>query len=340
MLAAGLLAACDPFREPESMFDEYLVRLGRVLDTPVVSRPVELPPQLPTRRERVREVPAIQGSLLDFFRLYGCELQHLVGHRNSSLGRTMHPLNALDYEVRFIVAAEECMDDIESAALAARVENVVELKRASLGAVVWNAVWGSREIENLLTRSRGLLPIDHDGNATSVSGHDLQLLEHVLAQALAGDPAADIGALDAVYQRWLQHSMAGQALRSTALTTARLHDAADILESRLEDRPLCHKGMRNRQADIMHSMFMSVYVGHVQPYLADIQRVRQELFPPLFRLATLADEPAPEPFEHYVATALAEHEEGGLWHEFDQAVERHTVAWQDLLGQCGMRPGA
>ncbi|MFP3442432.1 DUF3080 family protein, partial [Pantoea sp. SIMBA_133] len=69
--------------------------------------------QLPRRRDRVLTMPELDMGMLDFLSLYGCELQYVVGEKNSVMGRVMQPLNRLRYEIRFIEAARDCLPDIE-----------------------------------------------------------------------------------------------------------------------------------------------------------------------------------------------------------------------------------
>jgi hypothetical protein len=340
-IVAGLLlvVGCDPFAQPESMLDEYNRRLARVLDLEPQLSPLPTAPRFPHLRERVREIEPVSIGMLDFLGLYGCELQFVVGERNSSLGRVAHPLTRLDYERRFIIAADSCLETIEREGLAERLVEVTELKRESLADAAWNAVWGSREIENHFTRARGALPVGLDRHRLSLSVHNAGLLAHRIRTLVDGDLEQDLVPLDPVYQRWLNDPAAGQALRSAILVATRLDDASDLIEQRLDERPLCREGRPNRQAEIMRSMFASVYAGEVQPYLADVQHVRRELLPPLLTLASLVRPGPSESFERYMASALDEHSEHGYWQAFDQAIARHTRAWQNLLDQCGMRPG-
>jgi len=299
-LLAVLVSACDPFAEPESMLDEYVTRVGRVLeDTPELTR-LPVAPEFPRLRERVRDIPTLNVSMLEFLGLYGCDLQHVIGERNSSLGRVMHPASRLDYEVRFIRAADECAAELEREALVQRLHEVAAFKRDVLSDVAWNAVWGSREIEGLFTRSKGALQVAPDQNAVSLLAHDLQNMEAMMAGIAAGHLGHDVNTLEPVYQRWLGHALAGQVLRSAILLSTRLDDAAKLIEARLDDdNPLCYRQMRNRRADTMHSMFLSVYAGHVQPYLADVQRVRRAILPPLQSLARLGEDAASERFAEF-----------------------------------------
>lgn len=62
VLAALLMTACNPFDEAQSMMDEYVERLGRVLDTePEFSRPAQTP-VFPRRRERVLAMPEARAG--------------------------------------------------------------------------------------------------------------------------------------------------------------------------------------------------------------------------------------------------------------------------------------
>lgn len=330
------LAGCQPFSQPESLFDEYVRRVARVLDGEAELKAPGLPPELPRRRERARAIAPIEVSMLDFLGLYGCELQHVIGERNSSLGKVMHPAYQLDYELRFLVSAEACMARLSDGRLRDKLGAVIVHKRAALPNVVWNAVWLSPEIENLFTRSRGPLDVDADQNAVSELAQGLTSLVATLARIEAGDLGVDFKRFDSLYRRWQVQPTAGQLLRSAVLSARRLEDAALIVESRLGDRPLCHKGQGNRQAEITRSMFLSVYIGHVQPYIASVQRSRQALLPQLRALAELPGGVPDGATEDYAMQVLGDQ---GVWAEFDQAVRRHTIAWQRLLEQCGMRPG-
>jgi len=340
VLFGVLLAGCDPFASPESLFDEYVERTARVLDEDAVASPVPTAPALPRRRERVRALPSLDVGMLDFLSLYGCELQHVIGERNSIMGKVMHPGSLLDYELRFVRAAEECADEIGSERLRARLAEVVAIKRAALPDVAWNAIWGSEEIEHLLTRSRGPLAVGHDRDMAGTMASDLAALGSVVDAIHEGRTDLDVAALDAMYQRWHSRALVGQAVRAALLATTRLEDASRIVEARLGGRPVCAGPQhRPRAAENMRGMFMTVFIGHVQPYLADLARVRRELVEPLAGLADIGETSRSPAVVAYAEQALGDTAADSVWAGFDAAVARHVEAWQMLLQQCGMRPG-
>lgn len=339
VILAFALGGCDPFAGPESLMDEYVARTARVLDLEAqlaVPAPV---PSLPRRRLRQLEVPSLQIDMLDFLSLYGCQLQFVVGERNSVLGRVMQPLNRLRYELRFIQAARDCVPEIDNEELAQSVAEAADSKEQSLPFVIWNATWGVEEVEPLFTRSKGYLPVDSTGVTTASLGQGVTRLNRTIEAILGGQLGQDLGFVGAMHQQWQSQHRAGQVLNSATLVTARLEDVADLIVQRLDGRPLCIGGRENEQARIVQSMFFSVYIKEVQPYLADIRRARNELMEPLSELASLQAEVMPKAFEEFHDEALGVDGEG-IWQRLDQATDRHTSAWQDLLDQCGMRPSA
>ena len=321
--------------------DEYVERVARVLEQDATLSEVPLADLFPRRRERRLKMPELELGMLDFLSLYGCELQFVVGERNSSLGRVMQPANVLRYELRFIGAAEDCLPQLEDdEALHDAVAKAREAKIESLPISIWNATWGAEEIEPLFTRTEGLLPIEVEGAAVSDLARDLELLNARLAALREGNLDVSLEFLGELQQRWQAEDRMGQLIKSALLLVTRLNDAAGILERRLNSQPLCLNRRTNNQAEIAKNMFFSVYAGEVQPYMAAVDRVRDALVPGFERLAANQRGAMPESFEPYYRRYLQQSGEGSLWLQLDEAVARHTRLWQELLGQCGFRPGA
>lgn len=334
-----ILAGCNPFSAPGTMLDEYVERTARVLELDPQFSPIPAAPRLPKRRERQLAVPELEIDMLDFLSLYGCDLQVVVGEKNSIMGRVMQPLNRLRYELRFIASARECLPEIDDEDLAGSVRKAVDGKLESLPVVTWNATWGVEEIESLLTLTKGALPVEATGAVTAALGQDLERLNTSIASLNRQELALDLAFVGRVHQHWDAEYRAGQALNSAVLLIARLQDATALIRQRIEARPLCFEGKANNQAQIVQSMFFTVYVERVQPYLADVQRARAELIEPLTRLGRLQQGVMPDSFRPYFERALTQ-AEGSVWQRLDQATGEHTQAWQSLLEQCGMRPGA
>lgn len=339
-LATLVLAGCNPFSQADSMMDEYVERVARVLDGEAeLSDPVA-PQRMPLRRNRRLDMPELDIDILDFLSLYGCQLQYVVGERNSVMGRVMDPLNRLRYELRFIDAAGDCLPDIDRKSLKTSVQDAIASKRESLPVAIWNATWATEEIEALFTLSKGYYPVSPEGNPVSDLSLDLDRLNNTLAALLAGQLDHSLDYVGEVHQRWQAEHRAGQLLNSASLLIARLDDATAVIRTRLGKRPLCFDGKPNNQSDIVRNMFFSVYIDRIQPYMSDVRRGQDALILPLQQMAEAQSGVMPETFRGWAQRHLRQDGDASIWQELDRAMAEHTESWQSLLGQCGLRPGA
>ncbi len=336
---ALLLAGCDPFSEARPMMDEYVERLARVLETPPQFSEIDSANQLPRRRDRVLDVPELDMGMLDFLSLYGCQLQYVVGEKNSVMGRVMQPLNRLRYEIRFIEAARECLPEIEDEDFSDELEEAIGSKLESLPIAIWNATWGVEEIEKLFTLAKGYYPVAAEGNPVSDLAVDIESLNAAVTRLRSEDLAVSLDFAGGVHQRWQAEYRAGQLINSALLLTARLQDGTGLLMQRIEGQPLCLNGQPNNQSDIVKNMFFSVYIEKIQPYMSSVRKARTELIEPFEQLARIQADVMPESFADWYQRHLSRDAPEGLWRELDAAMMEHTRAWQELLGQCGMRPG-
>lgn len=337
--AAMLLTACNPFGNAGAMMDEYVERVAGVLDLdPDFS---EIPPasSLPRRRDRQLPMPELDMGMLDFLSLYGCELQYVIGEKNSVMGKVMQPLNRLRYELRFIEAGKDCLPEIERDGVRESLEEAVASKEDTLPVVLWNATWGVEEMESLFTLSKGDYPVGAEGNPVSDLAIDANRLNELVAALLAGDLSPSLNSAGAIQQRWQAEYRAGQLINSARLLTARLKDASRLLERRIDGQPLCLDGKANSRADSVESVFFSVYTEKVQPYLSDVGQARDQLIDPLGKLAAMQAETMPAEFREWYRYHLAG-DGDSLWSRLDQAMADHTRLWQTLLEQCGLKPQA
>lgn len=340
LTVALFLAGCNPFDEAQPLMDEYVERLGRVLDTDPQFTDLQTAPVLPRRRERVLAMPELELGMLDFLSLYGCDLQFIVGEKNSIMGKVMQPLNRLRYELRFIASAERCLQtsvDDDDEELKEILQQAADSKRESLPIAVWNATWGVEEVETLFTTSKGFYPVIAEGSLSDL-GREAEQLQRATQRLLNGELDLNLDFAGTVHQRWQAEYRAGQLINSALLVSARLANGTEVIQRRLAQRPLCLNGKPNNQSTIVHDMFFSIYIGKVQPYLADMRRARTELMEPLAELARTQVKVMPDSFRVWQARALPAGPES-VWADLDQAVMDHTRSWQQLLEQCGLRPG-
>lgn len=333
-----MLSACDPLAKPDSLMDEYVKRLGHVLEVePNYSELIAIE-RIPRPRDRTLSIPESDLNLFDFLKLYGCELQFVVGEKNSIMGRVMQPLNLLRYELRFIEAARQCLPEIDNETLKHKVVDAIQIKQQNLPLFIWNATWGTDEIAQLMSLSNGLYQPEQSQHEISTYSNDINYLTEVVRKLQEGDYSQELMYLGEVQQRWQYGSRAGQLHNSGRLLVSRLEDATEILKQRIHKKPLCLQGKPNNQARVLESMFFSVYIARVQPYMASVNRGAEQLFEPLAELAQIQRDVMPDTFQAYYQNMLSLRNQNSIWGLYQQRVKEHTEAWQDLLEQCGLRP--
>lgn len=330
------LAGCAPDSGVRGWMDEYVAELAGALElSPELSR-IDSVAQIPRRRERVLNLPDLDMGMLDFLSLYGCELQYVVGERNSIMGRVMQPLNQLRYETRFIRAAQDCLPEAEREGVKEELEGAIESKSETLAVAVWNATWGVEEIEKLFTLSQGYYP--REGGATLVDelAAGVRQLNQTVAGLLTGNFDEPLDYVGEVHQRWQAEHRAGQLLNSARLLTTRLDDATALLVERIETDPLCPEEGARQPAAALRETYEGSYNGGVEAYLASVGQARKALIEPLEKLATQQSDTMPDAFREWYRRHLTSDTAQSLWQQLDGAVEAHDRRWQQLLGQCGV----
>lgn len=339
MAVAGLLVTgCNPFSSAEPMMDEYVERLARVLELDPEFSALAPASNLPRRRDRRLPMPELDMGMLEFLSLYGCELQYVIGQKNSVMGKLMQPLNHLRYELRFIETGEDCLPEIGREGVRESLEKAIASKKKTLPIALWNATWGVEEMESLFTLAKGDYPVAPEGNPVSDLAIDANRLNEAAGQLLGGDLGLSLDFVGAVQQRWQAEYRAGQLINSARLLITRLGDASVLLKQRVEGQPLCIGGKPNNQSDIVQSMFFSIYIGKIQPYMATVKQAQRQLIDPLRSLAAMQEQIMPPAFRGWYRYYLQSTESESLWGRLDLAIAEHTRLWQTLLEQCGLRP--
>ncbi|MEP1215049.1 MAG: DUF3080 family protein [Marinobacter sp.] len=330
------LAGCAPDTGVHGWLDDYVAEVAGALELSPELSGIEPVAQIPRRRERVLDLPELDMGMLDFLSLYGCELQYVVGERNSIMGRVMQPLNQLRYETRFIRAARDCLPEAEREGVKEELEKAIESKSETLSVAVWNATWGVEEIEKLFTLSQGYYPRDGGEAVVAELAADVGQLNQTVAGLLAGNSDEPLDYVGHVHQRWQAEHSAGQLLNSARLLTTRLDDATALLVERIETDPPCPEESAGGLSDVLKKTYRSSYTGSVETYLGSIEQARKALIEPLEKLAAQQFDTMPDVFRDWYRRHLAGDTAESLWQQLERAAEAHDRRWKQLLGQCGV----
>lgn len=329
------LSGCDPFQQPDTMAEIYVSRLAYQLDETIPASDYESLMLLPSVRERRFDIPNFSVSLLDFLSLYGCELQVLVAERNSILGRYASPMIKLDYDLKFIAEAKRCINSISTSddELKNKLTTAILFKQKYLPKVMWNALWADKELPSWVGYASGLYPLSAPD---VVSEQTLEKVNEEVQQTLKSE-SGDLKQLKRLFPMWLASQEAGQLLQSLHFMTKQLHLGTALIDQRLERKPMCYQQSPTPKSKQLEQFFFNIYIGHMQPYIAQLHQRGEVVLPFLYALATITDAPSEE-FSTYRQNVLSPTTEKGLWQSYVNAVSRHTQAWQRLLDQCGLRP--
>ncbi|MEX1199860.1 MAG: DUF3080 family protein [Methylophaga sp.] len=339
LLAILLLSSCDPFTSPQSLMDEYPIRLARVLDVNAQNSPQTTPAIWLRVRERRVTIPDIEINMLAFLDLYGCDLQVVVGERNAILGKVMQPLNRLRYSQRFIEEAGICIDSIDDASLKQTLKQAAILKRQQLPAEIWQASWASAEMAELFSHTAQPMPVDRPLANSQQLSEDFIYLNQTVDALLSGANKTALTRWGKIQQRWQYQDDLGALIKSAQQLTQMLNTGSALLKQRIDEKPLCYQGKPNPRARQMEGVFFKIYIGHVQPYIALVSQHRDALLPAVRQFAAQHQNTAPPAVKKYWQRYLLESPDS-IWTEFDTALKTHTGLWQDLLDQCGLRPKA
>lgn len=336
ILAALLAGGCAPADPASAMLAEYEQRMARVLGADLRERQLPALSPWPRARARTLPVPPQRTGLGGFLSLHRCNLGELIGERSSQLGRVMEAPERLRYEHRFLVVAEQCLQqlagDPERAALRERLEGIVAEKRRHLPAWAWNATLGGDALaaaHSLDAVALAPAQVQEAGRAEIAALYELAARLPQL-----GSPGLDLADWHVPFETLSQSSMPGRLRRSAQALTHYLDGVAALLESREAQRPLCPQGTVTRDADILWNIFRGYHGQAVQPYLAAVDRTLRQWRGALTALHAVQRVAPPAGFEQVVWDPA-----GGLWPELDRARERHVAAWRVVLSNCGLLPG-
>ncbi|MBQ0776888.1 MAG: DUF3080 family protein [Pseudomonas sp.] len=336
-----ILSGCEPAPEASQQMDNYLERVGRVLDASWTRFDSQSLSQyrLPSRRDRLLPVAEQRIGMLELLvESRRCQtLQQSVSQRNSSLGKVMPWSHRLAADGELIQALDECIevlhDDPSREALLADLQNIAATKRDELPAVFWNALNASSEFEYYLRFADGPLPVSSTALTDQAALDALQQLT-AIGQALPSVLPPPRTELQSHFQALQRSQRGSELIHSLARLTHMLEQVTAMLGSERAQK-LCPLGKPTQRSQILLNVFVTFYAGEIQPYLAQVQRLGQPWQQSLGELAQVQAIPAET--EHYLR-ALAGAEES-LWERYQQQLNAHSTAWQDVLGQCQLRPG-
>jgi hypothetical protein len=341
--AVSLAGACVD-ASPESMYENYLYRLGNVTGVDAPDSPAWLLlPAYPRKRDLVLTTEDVRIGFVTYFDLADCDLLQEVSERNSSLGRVQPVTARLIYEMRFYQKISRCDEKLQKmpggdADFKNQIANVRRIKGADLPKVFWNATFASPEFAKLLG-SAPPLRRDEPASVTDIE-FSLALLTRIGAALKTSPPPVGVDELERHYFRLQAGNTLGKLLQGLRLSHSNLLRASRMLKQAADTKHLCPHGKKTRKGEYLFNVFVKYYAGEVQPYLSRLHQATGPLLAAVDSLRRVQTAEVPEAFSDYYAAVLDPVAPQGLWQHFNQALREHTQAWQTVLKQCDLMPSA
>lgn len=346
LLSLVITACSEP--DARSMLERYTERVGNAIEEPIdtaFDAALADRPTLPPKRQRLIEIETISEGLIDVLDFRHCNLLHTIAERNTSLSRLAGHSQRLIYELEILPSLRLCRRQIETmgqdapARLKKRLTEIIQQKEQTLGAVIWNALYASAEMEQQFALTDSPLPL----HGTALLAPIKPALAHF--QILAGlngrddwDTPAFAPALEQDFETLYRSEFGAQWITSLALLTHTLEQTSKAFERRLTRRPICFNNRPNNQARIIRNVFQKFYAGELQPYMSLVDRQGREWLE--MQQQILGRLPVPAGAQRYFRLVLDSKASEGLWQHYLNARDEHTRNWQRLLRQCGMMPGS
>lgn len=340
LLCCVSISACGKGDSAEAMLADYLKRLERA--TGIKSKPTSQAVLItyPSPREQNLQTVDLRMGVLDFAKLYQCDLFNLISERNSIMGRVMPISQQLVYETTFLQSAHVCYQKLAAAEIAneeflALFAEAIRTKRANLPVIFWHATFNSPELKKAF--SLAVSPLDPDENELFVNARQTVAYFHGLGKQLnKASVDIDKDELETHYYNLQRHQYAGRLFKSVARLAQYLNRAAYSLETVVAESPLCIQNKLNEKARILNNVFRKYYGQRVGAYTSQINQQGKAWLADIDALVQVQDVELPTAFTRYKTQMLTPN--AGLWQHFDAAIKRHTKAWQTVLGPCGLMP--
>lgn len=335
-----LILSCDRSSDTEQVLKDSLKQIEQTVKTEEL-KSAEFKSKLRPypQKKSIQQQPAdIRIGFLDFFTFGKCNLQVLIGERNSLLGKMMPVSQQLHWEHHFFTKMKDCREVLISeeamdSAFVADLDSIISLKSLNLPKIYWNATFGSPEFQILFSLATGPLPPDISKTSSNRIFLALDYLKYLGKNLGKSTLAFDLNEMEQHYYFLQKERFAGSLLKSIEILSYYLDTVADAIDLQLAsvDKFSGTQDMMNYQ-----TVFLQNYRQSVQPYLSTIYQLGEQFLTKIDQLYKTQLTVSASPFDPYFQSQLSLENPQGLWQEFKKAVERHNQTWQRLIDSGGI----
>ena len=281
VFSALLIVSCSTKTDLENEYEEYLGRLENTLDSQresvtVIAKPI-LYPSTSIAVERVTI------TLLDFLRLFGCELQYTIGQRNNQTGKVAPASQQLINALMFQQQAKACIDlqkQRDNDALAEALISSVEQKRLQLPALIYNATLASDEFSAMWQYRP---QVEYPANVSSELVSAIERLHTFTKAWLAGDYSVGLDELESTLAV-IRTGDAGTLWYALTISYHNLSVANQLIKQRTGLKKLCYMGKPTPQSKVFETVLRKFFIQRIQVRQSRINKRYHELLPAINEL--------------------------------------------------------
>lgn len=334
------LSACDSASTASSAWDDYLTRLGRVLDVPIPDSAPPPYPHFPRTRDLSLTFSQSDINLLEFLRLRRCKLRETLAERNSILGRHGDASSRLIFDLRFLNEAPACIDTLnadDDSELAAALTTTQATKQRELPARIFMALLAGAEFQQLWQppqRQRDYPPQQADPAVQA-----LRQWQRWQAAWLQGNWQHDGDALLNTLGE-IRHGRGGELLAFQQTTLDGLRRSTAMIRQRVEGRPLCLNRQPVKEARYFQNVVSQFFITRLQRQASAanrhqlaLLRVVRQIEADLATALSARGAAFPKAYQHW------QEQRDALLDATKAAQRGHVAAVEALLTQCGLAPG-
>ena len=310
----------------KDMWQDYSMRLENTFSISIESlnSNTQPPPALPNKRDRQTQLNPPKINLLDFLKLYKCEVNTLIAKRNSPLGKVMLPSQYFIYAMTFIDQAQICINQEGiSPENKSKLQTAIRFYQQHRLELFHNAVFHNewdkafhghkgRSLEN---------PYPPSGIAAL---NDLNTIKHQLTQ----QKAIDTNDLEQNLKELTESRYPGNWIKDLMEAIQFLKQINNSME---KAKPVCPLGQPSRQSDIMQNVFRKYFSQIIQPWISQLHRFGQS-FDNQLNLISSSNE-AMSAYHHHLFIGSK-----GPWKDFQFTWRQHVQLWQKHLKTCRLMP--
>ena len=289
LVTVWLVTSCAPPNHNDD--SDYAQRISNTLKVAQSIEALPYQPQVPPTWAKATETQQ-QLNLLEFISLTGCDLQHVIGDKNSNLGKHAPASVALLQTLSFLNAAESCISYLEQEnkqELAQKIRAAANTKKAELAISIGQALFDGPEFSSFW---RNPATPDYPNNLSSDLAATLQTLEKNIQQWLSGDYRYNSAEL-AQQLLSIKRGDGGALIHELQQTAFALEQASSAISHKMEHEPLCLQGKSTQAFTYFNNVVTSYFIGQIQPRNVVATKRATAVFGVLNRICLLYTSPSP-----------------------------------------------